>query len=193
VAVALLNAKNLKLLQIVPTVPGLTAAVGQRSIKDSGAEQKQDLSGIFTGCRLNLTVQGYSCLSAHCTRFESHMSSSSQKDLQKVLENYEKTCSIVFAKASQSQMRFIQSFVNLQQSLLTWCQSLTSKQISWLQEYYSDVSKQVPYYYSLAHSVGLINSVVRFNIGMLAATYDTSVVYLDGSKKIVNSIFGLFN
>jgi hypothetical protein len=78
--------------------------------------------------------------------------------------------------------------------LLTWCQSLTSKQISWLQEYYSDVSKQVPsYYYSLAHSVGSINSVVPFNIGMLAATYNMSVVYLDGSKKIVNSIFGLFN
>jgi hypothetical protein len=36
-AVAFLNAKNLKLLQIVPTVPGATAAVGQRSIKDSGA------------------------------------------------------------------------------------------------------------------------------------------------------------
>lgn len=142
-----------------------------------------------------MTVQGYSCLSAHCTRSESHMSpSSSQKDLQKVLENYEKTCSIVFAKASQSQMRFIQSFVNFQQLLLTWCQSLTSKQISWLQEYYSDVSKQVPsYYYSLAHSVGLINSVVRFNIGMLAAAYDTSVVYLDASKKIVDSTFGLFN
>jgi hypothetical protein len=71
------------------------------------------------------------------------MSSSSQsismsKDSSEVndaFEQYRKTCSIIFGRTRSSQLRYLQSFIELQQSLLTSCNSTIAKQITWFEEY----------------------------------------------------------
>jgi len=50
-----------------------------------------------------------------------------------ILEEYRRTCSIIFGKASHSQMRYLQSLAELQQSLLNSCDSLLANQTRWLE------------------------------------------------------------
>lgn len=52
-----------------------------------------------------------------------------------VFDNYKKTCSTVFGKASQSQLRYIQALSDLQQAMWTSCESLVAKQIAAIEEY----------------------------------------------------------
>lgn len=50
-------------------------------------------------------------------------------------EQYRKTCSIIFGNTISSQLRYIQAFIELQQTLLTSCDSLVANQLGWLEKY----------------------------------------------------------
>lgn len=56
-------------------------------------------------------------------------------DTGDALEQYRKTYSIIFGRATSSQLRYLQASMELQQSLLTSSDSKIAKQISWLEEY----------------------------------------------------------
>lgn len=50
-------------------------------------------------------------------------------------DEYRKTCSIIFGNATASQLRYLSASVDLQQSLLTSCDSLVANLLNWLQNY----------------------------------------------------------
>jgi hypothetical protein len=52
-----------------------------------------------------------------------------------IFEDYRKTCSAIFGKASQSQLKYIQAFSDFQQAVWASCDSMVAKQISALEEY----------------------------------------------------------
>ena len=46
-----------------------------------------------------------------------------------------KTCSIIFGNATQSQLRYLNASIELQQVLLTSCDSLVANQLEWIENY----------------------------------------------------------
>ena len=50
-------------------------------------------------------------------------------------DEYRKTCSIIFGKASASQLQYLSASIELQQSLLTSCDSIVANQLNWLEKY----------------------------------------------------------
>ena len=50
-------------------------------------------------------------------------------------EQYKKTCSIIFGNATQSQLRYLNASIELQQVLLTSCDSLVANQLKWIENY----------------------------------------------------------
>ena len=50
-------------------------------------------------------------------------------------DQYKKTCSIIFGNATQSQLRYLNASIELQQVLLTSCDSLVANQLKWIENY----------------------------------------------------------
>ena len=50
-------------------------------------------------------------------------------------DEYRKTCSIIFGKATASQLQYLNASIELQQMLLTSCDSIVANQLSWLEKY----------------------------------------------------------
>jgi hypothetical protein len=74
-------------------------------------------------------------------------------------DQYKKTCSIIFGNATQSQLRYLNASVELQQVLLTSCDSVVANQLRWLENYVKD------------------DKVISFPIDLFLKTY-TSIVSL---------------
>lgn len=93
---------------------------------------------------------------------------------KKQLEDYRKTCSTVFGKASQSQLKYLQAFSDLQQAMWTSCESIVVKQISALEEYsksnHDALHVEVP--------LQIYNSTIHAYMTWISAVYDTGVVRL---------------
>jgi aconitase A len=54
-------------------------------------------------------------------------------DVNDAIEQYRRTCSVIFGKTSSSQIRYLQA-LDVQQSLLTSCDGTIAKQIIWLED-----------------------------------------------------------
>ena len=50
-------------------------------------------------------------------------------------DQYKKTCSIIFGNATQSQLRYLNASIELQQVLLTSCDSVVANQLKWIESY----------------------------------------------------------
>ena len=50
-------------------------------------------------------------------------------------DQYKKTCSILFGTATQSQLRYLNASIELQQVQLTSCDSLVANQLKWIEDY----------------------------------------------------------
>ena len=51
------------------------------------------------------------------------------------VDQYKKTCSIIFGNTTQSQLRYLNASVELQQVLLTSCDGIVSNQLKWIENY----------------------------------------------------------
>jgi hypothetical protein len=89
-------------------------------------------------------------------------------------EEYRKTCSKVFGNASQSQLRYLQAFSDLQQVMWTSCESIVVKQISAMEEY--SKSNQNPL--QLAMPLQIYTSMTDAFMKLVSAAYDVGVVRL---------------
>lgn len=89
-------------------------------------------------------------------------------------EDYRKTCSTVFGKASQSQLKYLQAFSDLQQAMWTSCESIVVKQISALEEY-SKSNHNVGY---VGLPLQIYSSMIDAYMNWISAIYDTGVVRL---------------
>lgn len=106
---------------------------------------------------------------------------SKEKD---IFEDYRKTCSIVFGKASQSQIKYIEAFSDLQQAMWTSCESLVAKQISALEEY-SKTNHNTRY---LELPLQIYSRMIDASMKWVSALYDLGVVRLQIYRKNVEHL-----
>lgn len=110
-------------------------------------------------------------------------------DVDDALEQYRRTCSIIFGRTSSSQLRYLQSSIDVQQSLLTSCDSTIAKQISWLEDFpkkknnNKSINWLVPILEPFLRSY---SAAVEASVAMISISYDIASNQLESYKKIVD-------
>src|SRR5919109_2262542 len=103
-------------------------------------------------------------------------------------EQYRKTCSIIFGKVSSSQLRYLQASIEVQQSLLTSCDSTIAKQITWFEEYTKKRDNKSKNCLMLALEPFLrsYTTAVEAYIAMVSISYDITTNQLESYRKTID-------
>ncbi|MGA7691882.1 MAG: hypothetical protein WCA61_06205 [Nitrososphaeraceae archaeon] len=110
-------------------------------------------------------------------------------DVDDAIEQYRRTCSIIFGRTSSSQLRYLQSSIDVQQSLLTSCDSTIAKQIAWLEDFAKKKNNNksmnwlVPILEPFLRSY---SAAVEASVAMISISYDIASNQLESYKKIVD-------
>ena len=110
-------------------------------------------------------------------------------DVDDALEQYRRTCSIIFGRTSSSQLRYLQSSIDVQHSLLTSCDSTIAKQIAWLEDFAKKNNNNksmnwlVPILEPFLRSY---SAAVEASVAMISISYDIASNQLESYKKIVD-------
>jgi hypothetical protein len=109
---------------------------------------------------------------------------------QAILEEYKKTCSIIFGKTSHSQMRYLQASVELQQSLLNSCDSLLAKQTRWLEVNLSQRNEyhSIPIGSNLKAFIRGYTATVDMSMTMLSIVYDFTTSQIERYSKLIDML-----
>jgi hypothetical protein len=112
-------------------------------------------------------------------------------DVNDAIEQYKRTCSIIFGKTSSSQIRYLQASIDVQQSLLTSCDSTIAKQMDWLEDFArrknnnNDKSKTW-LEIILEPFLRSYSAAVEASMAMLSISYDIASNQLENYKKIID-------
>ncbi len=115
--------------------------------------------------------------------------SDDSSNVKDVFEQYRNTCSIIFGRASGSQLRHLQAFAEIQQSLLTSCDSIIAKQISWLQKYAkanNNNKSKNNLVLALEPFLRTYTIAVEAWMAMVSISYDTATKQLESYKKMID-------
>lgn len=112
---------------------------------------------------------------------ESNSHSAQNSNEKNVFEEYRKTCSTIFGKTSQSQLKYIQAFSDFQQAVWTSCESLVAKQTTALEEY----SKKNPNTSHLELPLRIYGNMIDAYMTWLSAAYDMGVLRMQFYRKTV--------
>lgn len=111
-------------------------------------------------------------------------------DTSDAFEHYRKTCSIIFGRTTSSQLSYLQASIELQQSLLTSCDSTIAKQITWLEEYANNRknNNKLNNYFMLALEPFLRSYTIAIEayMAMVSILYDIATNQLESYKKIID-------
>lgn len=107
-----------------------------------------------------------------------------------ILEEYKKTCSLIFGKTSHSQMRYLQASVELQQSLLNSCDSLLAKQTRWLEVNLSQRNEyhSIPISSNLKAFIRGYSATVDMSMTMLSIVYDFTTSQIERYSKLIDKL-----
>jgi hypothetical protein len=107
-----------------------------------------------------------------------------------ILQEYKKTCSIIFGKTSHSQMRYLQASVELQQSLLNSCDSLLAKQTLWFEEnlIQQDGRSTNVISLNLKTFVHGYTATVDMAMTMLSIVYDFTTSQIERYRKLIDML-----
>ena len=107
-----------------------------------------------------------------------------------ILEEYKKTCSIIFGKTSHSQMRYLQASVELQQSLLNSCDSLLAKQTDWFDDNLSLQNGNSAFVISLNLKAFVCGytATVDMSMNMLSIVYDFTTSQIGRYRNLIDML-----
>ncbi|MGA7543742.1 MAG: hypothetical protein WBW34_11835 [Nitrososphaeraceae archaeon] len=111
------------------------------------------------------------------------------KDVDDAIEQYRRTCSIIFGRTSSSQLRYLQSSIDVQQSLLTSCDSTIAKQIAWLEDFAKkkNNNKSMNWLVSILEPfLRSYSAAVKASMALISISYDIASNQLESYKKMVD-------
>lgn len=95
-------------------------------------------------------------------------------------DQYRKTCSLIFGKATASQLRYLNATVELQQTLLTSCDGTVANQIRWFEKV-AEQNKQI----NLNVDTFLKNytSLVDLIMNLVSVSYDFTTINMQSLRR----------
>lgn len=111
------------------------------------------------------------------------MSTSYTSTDDSAFEQYKKTCSIIFGKATESQLRYLQAHIELQQTLFTSCDSIIANQLDWLKKY---VKENRGSNFFMEPLLKMYTSMVDTYMTCISAAYDSGTLNIDSYRKALD-------
>jgi hypothetical protein len=101
------------------------------------------------------------------------------------LDVYRKTCSIIFGRATASQLKYLSTSIELQQSALTSCDGIIANQLRWLENYIRNNKGNIPYV-----DIFLKNytATISVTMNLITITYDLLTQNLQSYTKALDSL-----
>jgi hypothetical protein len=96
---------------------------------------------------------------------------------------YRKTCSIIFGNATASQLRYLNASIELQQTLLTSCDSIVANQLNWLENY---VKQKKGSNLFVEPFLRVYASMVDLCMTYISTSYDSGTVNMQWYTKTVD-------
>ena len=96
---------------------------------------------------------------------------------------YRKTCSIIFGNATASQLRYLNASIELQQTLLTSCDSIVANQLNWLENY---VKQKEGSNLFVEPFLRVYASMVDLCMTCISTSYDSGTVNMQWYTKTVD-------
>jgi benzoyl-CoA reductase/2-hydroxyglutaryl-CoA dehydratase subunit BcrC/BadD/HgdB len=109
-------------------------------------------------------------------KFYKKMSDSSDSGF----DRYRRTCSLIFGKATASQLRYLNAAVELQQTLLTSCDGTVANQIRWFEKF-AEKNKMI----NLNVDTFLKNytSLVDLIMNLVSVSYDFTTINMQSLRR----------
>jgi hypothetical protein len=98
-------------------------------------------------------------------------------------EQYKKTCSIIFGKATESQLRYLQAHIELQQTLLTSCDSIVTNQLDWLKKY---VKENRGSNFFMEPLLKMYTSMVDTYTSCISTAYDSGTLNIETYRRTLD-------
>lgn len=110
------------------------------------------------------------------------------------LEEYRKTCSIIFGSATASQLKYLNASIELQQTALTSCDGIIANQLKWLENYVHNNKAHSPY---IAIFLKNYTTTVNMIMSLISVSYDLITQNMQFYTKAIDSMnqnfFGITN
>ena len=100
-------------------------------------------------------------------------------------DEYRKTCSIMFGKASASQLQYLSASIELQQSLLTSCDSIVANQLNWLEKY---VKENNASNFFVEPFLRIYASMVDLCMSCISISYDSGTLNTQSYTKTLDTL-----
>jgi hypothetical protein len=85
------------------------------------------------------------------------------------LDDYRKTCSVIFGNATASQLKYIEASMELQQTAFTSCDGIVANQLKWIENY---VNKNSYNNLAIDHFLKICANTINGFMKLVSMSYD---------------------
>lgn len=100
-------------------------------------------------------------------------------------DEYRKTCSIIFGNATASQLKYLEAFIQLQQTALTSCDGIVSNQLKWIENY---VHRNKDNCFVVGHFLKIYTDIINMFMKLVSISYDLTTANIQSYTKTMNSL-----
>lgn len=100
-------------------------------------------------------------------------------------DEYRKTCSIIFGKTTASQLQYLSASIELQQMLLTSCDSIVANQLNWLER---SVKEDNASNFFVTLLLRIYTSMVDLYMSCISILYDSGTLNTQSYTKTLDTL-----
>lgn len=101
------------------------------------------------------------------------------------LDEYRKTCSVIFGNATASQLKFLEASMQLQQTAFTSCDGIISNQLKWIENY---LNKNKDNSLAINQFLKICANTINGFMKLVSMSYDLTTSNIESYTKTLNSM-----
>ena len=101
------------------------------------------------------------------------------------LDEYRKTCSVIFGNATASQLKFLEASMQLQQTAFTSCDGIVANQLRWIENY---VNKNNYSSLAIDQFLKIYANTINGFTKLVSMSYDLTTSNIESYTKTLNSL-----
>jgi hypothetical protein len=101
------------------------------------------------------------------------------------LDQYRKTCSVIFGNATASQLKYIEATMQLQQTAFTSCDGIVANQLKWIENYVNKNNYSSP---AIDQFLRIYANIVNEFMKLVSMSYDLTTSNIESYNKTLISL-----
>jgi hypothetical protein len=101
------------------------------------------------------------------------------------IDDYRKTCSVIFGNATASQLKYIEASMQLQQTAFTSCDGIVANQLKWIENY---VNKNNYNNLAIDQFLKISANTINEFMKLVSMSYDFTTSYIESYTKTLISL-----